>query len=75
MMWVIGGVVFEEEEGDFDEFVDDGEEDGHFGFAGGGEAVGEGFEAGVAAACGESGHEENAAEMPVAFGADGGSGS
>ncbi len=74
MVWVIGAVVFEEEEGDFDEFVEDGDEDGHFGFAGRGEAVGESFEARVVAACGESGHEEDAAEVAIAFGADGSSG-
>ena len=45
--WEVVGLVFEEGEGDFEEFVEDGEEDGHLGFAGGGEAVGEGFEAGV----------------------------
>lgn len=30
---VVGGLVFEESEGGFEEFVEDGEEDGHFGFA------------------------------------------
>ena len=54
--------------------MDDGEEDGHFGFAGGGEAVGEGFESRVAAPCGECGHEEDATEVTVALGADGGGG-
>ena len=36
--WVVGGMVFEEGEGDFEEFVEDGDEDGHFGFTGGSES-------------------------------------
>lgn len=40
---VIGGLVFEDAEGYFEEFVEDGAEDGEFAFAGGGAAVGEGF--------------------------------
>ncbi len=43
MSGVIGGLVFEDAEGYFEEFVEDGAADGEFAFAGGGEAVGEGF--------------------------------
>ncbi len=50
VIWAVGGLVFEEAEGGLDEFVEDGDEDGHLSFAGGGEAVGERFETGVVAA-------------------------
>ena len=63
MSWEAEGLVFEEGEGDFEEFVEDGEADGHFGFAGGGEAVGEGVETGVVAAGDHGGHEEHAAAL------------
>ena len=43
MSWVIGGLVFEKSGGDFEQLMEDGDEDGHFGFAGGGETVGEDF--------------------------------
>ena len=42
---------FEDGEGDFEEFVEDGDEDRHFGFASSGETVGEGFEPWVAVPC------------------------
>jgi hypothetical protein len=56
MVWVIGGLVFEEGEGVAEELVFDGEESGHFGFAAGFEGVGEGFEARVGAAGDKGGH-------------------
>ena len=63
--WVVSRLVFEEGEGGFDEFVEDGEEDGPLGFAGSGEA-------GVEAAGDHGGHEEDAAQVAVALNADGG---
>ena len=72
MIGVIGGVVFEEAEGDFEELVEDGAEHGHFAFAGLGEAIGEGLEARVVAAGDQGGHEEDFAQVAIALGADGG---
>src|SRR5262245_12205312 len=65
MKRVVGGRVFEQAEGDFEELVEDGEEDGHLGFACGREAVGEDLEARIAAASGQGGHEEHAAQMAI----------
>jgi hypothetical protein len=71
---LIGGLGFEESEGDFGEFVEDGDEDGHFGFAGGGEAVGKSFEAWIGTTSDHGGHEEHPAEVTVALVADGSGG-
>ena len=54
------------------EFVKNGADDGEFAFAVGGEAISEGFEARVVATSDHGGHEEGAAQVAVAFGADGG---
>ncbi len=55
----------EDGEGDFEELVEDRDEHGHFGFAVEGEAIGEGFEARIAASGDHGGHEEDAAEVTV----------
>lgn len=67
-------MVFEESEGDFEEFVEDGEDGFHFGFTVFEEAIGEGFEARVVFGGDESGHVEDAAEVAVAIAADGSGG-
>jgi hypothetical protein len=67
----IRGLVLEHGEGDFEELVKNGDDDGEFGFAVGRETVGEGLEPRVAAACGHGGHEEDLAEMAIAVAADG----
>ena len=59
---VVGGGGLEESEGGADEFVEDGEEDGHGGFAVGAEALGEGLGARVVAHGGESREVELVAE-------------
>lgn len=74
MGWVVGGIVFEHAEGDFEELVKDGDDDGEFGFSGGDEAVREGFESRVVPTRGESGHVEGAPEADIAIGAGAGGG-
>jgi len=69
--WLVGGLVFEEREGDFDEFVEDGDDDGHFGFAVLSESIGEGFEAWVVAAGDDGGHVKDPSEVAVTLVADG----
>jgi hypothetical protein len=64
---LVVGLVFEESEGDFDEFVEDGTDDLEFGFAVFGEAISEGFESGVVAASDHGSHEESFAEEAVAL--------
>ena len=46
---IIGGVIFEQGKGGADEFMEDGEDDAHGGFADGAKAVGELLAAWVAA--------------------------
>lgn len=70
MKRVIGGVVFEDGEGSSDEFVKDGEDDGHLGLAIGFEAVGESLEPGISMACNDGRHEEDTAKVEIALGAD-----
>lgn len=55
MVGLVRGLVLEHGEGDFEEFVKDGDDDGELGFSAGGETVGEGVEARVAAASGHGG--------------------
>ena len=66
--------MFEKGEGDFEEFMEDGEEDGHLGFAVIGEAISEGFEAWVEASCDEGGHVEDATDMTISVVANGSGG-
>jgi len=67
-------LVFEEGEGDFEEFVEDGEDGLHFSFAVCEEALGEGLEPWVVFGGHESGHVEDAAKVAVAIASDGGGG-
>ena len=66
---LVVGLVFEDGEGDFEEFVEDGADDLEFGFAVLGEAISEGFEAGVVFARDHGGHEKGFAEVAIAVGA------
>ena len=70
--WVVGGMVFEEGEGDLRSLWRTAMRTDILDLPAAAKAVGEKFETGVVAACDHGGHEEDAAQVAVALGADGG---
>ena len=70
MKRVVGGMVFQQGESGTHEFVEDGDDDSHFGFAIVFKAVSKGFESWIFMTCDHGWHEQDTAKVKIALGAN-----